>query len=733
MSRKIRTASWCVATFLLIAACRGSLANAQEALPTIDIQAETAGAHDASRSSANKTPPTSVIGQPSAPYAGGQVGSSARVGLLGNRNIFDTPFNITGYTEKLARDQQARTVTDVADNDSSIRINAPRYGGIDGFLVRGFPVFAGDFAFDGLYGVVDWRSQAIEPMERIEVLKGPNALLNGVPPLGTIGGAINLIPKRATDAPITRVTASFASRGQLGTHIDIGRRFGLNNEWGVRFNGAYRKGGTPIDFQGDEFGVAALALDYRGERLRVTTDLELQGRDLDAPTRQKTALAGFPIPSSPSLLINPQQPWEYYNAHHWHGALRAEYDIAENVTVYAAYGHSRFDELFFGGVLQIFNVRGDFSTTPTLTSQDVQSDTADIGLRARFETGPIKHQLALSAVGLWQDTGIINTSVGRAITSNIFAPLYVPARSDFGLRRDAPRTAARMNRSAVIADTLSAYDDRVLLTLGGRWQQIDVKNYNVNSGLNTSSTTNQAFSPAAGLVVKPIENLSLYANYIQGLSSGGIAPVNAINAGEAFPAFISRQIEVGAKYDFFGALGLTVAAFDITQPSSFTDPTTRLFSVDGEQRNRGFELNVFGEPTPGLRLLGGATWLDGVLTRTASGANNGKTAAGVPDVQLNLYGEYDLPFWFAPGTATLTGRVIYTSFQFYDQANTQSIPEWTRLDLGGRYSVEIEGRPVTLRISVENVLDTNYWATTGRGLLTAAAPRTFLVSTTVDF
>ncbi len=720
------------ASLLFIAACSALPADAQQALPTIDIQAATPSAREAPRPSAGKTPPTSVIGQPPAPYAGGLVGSGARLGVLGNRNVFDTPFSLTGYTEKLVRDQQARTVTDVADNDSSIRTNAPRYGGIDGFLVRGFPVFAGDFAIDGLYGVADWRSQAIEPMERIEVLKGPSALLNGVPPLGTIGGAINLIPKRAIDAPITRVTTSFASRGQLGTHVDVGRRFGPNNEWGIRFNGAYRKGSTPIDFQGEEFGVAALALDYRGDRLRVTTDLELQGRDLDAPTRQKTVSTGFPIPSSPSLVINPQQPWEYYNAHHWHGALRAEYDVSENATVYAAFGHSRFDELFFGGVLQIVNARGDFRTTPTLTPQDVQSNTTDIGLRTRFETGPIKHQLAASAVGLWQDTGITNSTVGRAITSNIFVPLYVPARSDFGLPRDAPRTAARMNRGVAIADTLSAFDDRALLTLGGRWQQIDVKNYNANTGLIASSSTNQAFSPAAGLVVKPIENLSLYANYIQGLTSGGIAPVNAVNAGEAFPAFIARQIEVGAKYDF-GVLGLTFAAFDITQPSSFTDPTTRRFSVDGEQRNRGLEFNIFGEPLPGVRLLGGVTLLDGVLTKTASGTNNGKTAAGVPDVQLNLYGEYDLPFWSAPGTATLTGRVIYTSSQFYDQANTQSIPDWTRLDLGGRYTIDIEGRPVTLRLSVENVLDTNYWATTGRGLLTAGAPRTFLVSTTVDF
>ncbi len=724
---------------------------AQQALPTIDVggarpvvrrpvQRVDAPAVTPAPSPANGTPPTGVIGQPPAPFAGGQVGSGARVGFLGNRSVFNTPFNITSYTDKLIRDQQARTVADVADNDPSVRTNSPRYSGIDGFLIRGFPVFAGDFAFDGLYGVVDWRSQAIEPIERVEILKGPNALLNGVPPLGTVGGAINLIPKRATDAPLTRVTAGFVSRGQLGTHIDVGRRFGPNNEWGVRFNGAYRNGGTPINFLNEEFGAAALALDYRGDSVRVTTDLGIQGRDLDAPTRVKTVLPGFPIPPSPSLRINPQQPWEYYNAHHWHGAFRAEYDVLENVTAYAAYGHARFDEHFFGGVLQIFNARGDFRSTPTLTPQDVQSDTAEVGLRGRFETGPISHQIALSAVGLWQDTGIINTTVGRAITSNLFFPVYVLPRSDFGLRNDAPRTATRRNRGAAIADTLSIFDDRVLLTAGGRWQEIDVENFDPNTGLNFDPKTgrsrgsnNQAFSPAAGLVVKPIENLSLYGNYIEGLTSGGIAPVNAINAGEAFPAFVSRQIEVGAKYDLFSALGVTVAAFQITQPSSFTDPTTRRFSVDGEQRNRGVEINLFGEPLPGVRLLGGVTLLDGVLTKTANGINNGKTAAGVPDVQFNLYSEYDLPFWFVPGKATLTGRVIYTSPQFYDQANTQKIPDWTRLDLGARYTVEVEGRPVTLRISVENVLDTNFWATTGRGLLTAGAPRTFLVSTSVDF
>ncbi|MDR6305970.1 hypothetical protein GGQ85_003698 [Nitrobacter vulgaris] len=96
------------------------------------------------------TPPTGAIGQPPAPYAGGQVRTTTSVGMLGNRNVFDTPFNKTGYTSKLMRDQQANAISDVADNDPSVRTNSPRYSEIDGFLIRGFPVSASDFAFDDL-------------------------------------------------------------------------------------------------------------------------------------------------------------------------------------------------------------------------------------------------------------------------------------------------------------------------------------------------------------------------------------------------------------------------------------------------------------------------------------------------------------------------------------------------------------------------------------------------------
>jgi iron complex outermembrane receptor protein len=657
------------------------------------------------------------------------VARGAGVGLLGNQDVMKTPFSITGYTEKTIRDQQARTLQDVLNNDPSVRTNAPPNSGIQGFFIRGFPVFAQDIAFNGLYGVSDSFNPALEPIERVEVMHGPSAMLSGMAPFGTIGGTINLIPKRATDQPLTRFTTGFISNGQSYNAIDVGRRYGTNGEWGVRFNGAYQSGQTPIDNQSQEYGVTSLALDYRGDRLRFSLDLGYQKLDFDSPLRNRSVLPGFAIPRAPDLSINQQQPWEFRDSDNRSIAARAEYDLTDQLTVYSAYGHSFFHQVYFGGLPSIINANGDYRDVIQETPYQTSSDTGEVGLRDKFDTGPVKHQIGVVASGLWQDTGLTNTPVGSTITSNIYNPVYAAPRSDAGLPLYAPNTATRFNRSVAIADTMSVLDDHVELTLGGRWQGISATTLSPTSGLTTSSAENEAISPGAGIVIKPIERLSLYANYLEGLTSTA-PPTNAVNLNQSFPATVSKQVEAGAKYDF-GSVGLTVAGFEIKQPSGFLDPTTRVFALNGEQRNRGVEVNLFGQPIEGLRVVGGVSWIEGVLTEASNPAYNGNTAVGVPALQLNLYGEYDLPA-FARGV-TLTGRVIHTSSQYYDQANTQSIPAWTTLDLGMRYTTTIEHTAVTLRANVQNVTGVNYWASTGRGILSPGAPRTYLLSASFDF
>ncbi len=179
-----------------------------------------------------------------APYAGGQVATGSQLGLLGNRDVMDTPFNQTSYTAKKAQDQQAKTIRDVLIDDPSVRSFYPDGStGIDAMYIRGFSVLDPPM-LGGLQGMAPYLSVMPEFAERVEVLKGPSAMLFGMPPGGSVGGTINLVAKRAGPDPLTQFTASYNSTAQFGGHVDIGRRVGPDKEVGVRLNGVYRAGQT---------------------------------------------------------------------------------------------------------------------------------------------------------------------------------------------------------------------------------------------------------------------------------------------------------------------------------------------------------------------------------------------------------------------------------------------------------------------------------------------------------
>lgn len=262
----------------------GAMPSGAIALDTIDVQ----GASN----------PNALIGNLPPEYAGGQVAHGGQLGLLGNRDLMNTPFNQTSYTSKLMQNQQIKYIADVLQNDPSVLVDTGPSGGADNFIIRGFDAGNGDMLFNGMAGIAPtwFNSMMSESIERVEVLKGPSALLNGAGALGSIGGMINLVPKRAGDDPLTQATLDHASNSQFGGHVDIGRRFGDNKEFGVRFNGVYRDGDTPIDHQSRESRLVTLALDYRGERLRLSADLGYQYQNLKGVRVWSSVDPGVAVP-----------------------------------------------------------------------------------------------------------------------------------------------------------------------------------------------------------------------------------------------------------------------------------------------------------------------------------------------------------------------------------------------------------------------------------------------------
>lgn len=694
-------------------------------------------------------PATATIGQPAADFSGGQVSTEARLGALGNRPIKDTPFSITAYTAKLIRDQQAQTVADITLNDPSVRADAPPFSERDSFLIRGFPVVNLDIFYDGLPYIANPRRHFLEGIEQVQVLKGPSNFINGG--IGRVGGTINLIPKRAGDEPLTRLTTGYRSDSQLWTHADVGRRFGEGDELGIRANGSFRGGETTLDHNDTRIGVASLGIDYRGEDVRASLDFSHSTQKLDSPTSLfNSASAGLSsIPRAPNGRINTANPFEYLDSSYNMVAGRLEYDVLDNTTIYAAAGASQYREDFLTSSFNIKNLNGDAEITFGYNPQEIIGYSGETGIRSEFETGKIEHKLNASfSMSLSQNNrGYFNpAAVGfPTYTTNIYDPTYISGGSvnTAGLPRsnNLGRFAELLSTSISVSDTISLFDERLEVTVGGRYQDMRSEGFNTRPAAGPAGFRNYLyqearFSPAVAAGFKLTDDLSIYTNYVEALTEGGVAPATSSgNGNQVFPPFVSRQKEIGAKYDT-GSMMLSAALFEIRQANSYTyrvggKPT---YSVDGVQVNRGLELSAYGEPLEGLRLLGGVTFIDATLENLTTPTGvvvNGNTAPGVPKTSISLYGEYDLPW--AEGL-TATGRVIYSGSTYYDPANTQKVDSWTRVDLGARYKFEREnGKAVELRANVENVFNENYWASSARGWLAAGAARTFMVSASFDF
>lgn len=674
-------------------------------------------------------------------YAGGQVARGGRAGLLGNLDYMDAPFSGTAFTQELIDQQQSDSIGDVLRNDPVVRV-AKGFGNFqEVYIVRGFPVFSDDLTLNGLYGILPRQFVAAELLERVEVFRGANAFVNGAAPGGSsVGGSINLVPKRAPDGGIRRLTAGWESEGQFYGAADFGSRFSQDDAWGVRFNAVWRNGETSVEDQDRKLSVYSIGTDYAGEQFRFSADIGYQDNRIEAPRPAVTPLGEVPRP--PDSSTNYAQLWTYTDEVQKFGVFRGEYDFNNHITAWVAAGFRSGEE---HNVLANPRSTADGILTAYRfdNSREDSVFSADTGLRANFDTGSVGHQLVVSAstVNLKSKNAYAFSSFSDTFVSDLYHPIYVAApEADFFTGGDlsAPLTTEKVdNSSFAVADTLTFLDEQLLITAGLRYQDIETRSYNYNTGQELSRYSGDKVSPVAGVVYRIGDSLSIYGNYAQSLQPGAIAPASSggqpiENAGEILSPFVGQQVEIGAKYDG-GNIGGSLSLFTIDLPSTII--VNHVFQDGGEQRNRGIELSVFGEPVEGLSIIGGITYLQAELERTQGGVNQGNTAIGVPDLQASVNLDWDLG---APGGLALEGRVTYTGDQYVNAENTIKLESWTRLDVGARYEMLImSDNTLTFRARLDNLTDKSYWATTGgypgSNYLILGNSRSLAISASLDF
>ena len=669
-------------------------------------------------------------------FLDGQIAHGGRIGMLGEQKAMDVPFNVIGYTSKLIQDQQAQTIADVVSNDAGVQA-VQGYGNFaETYRIRGFKLDGDDMTMGGLAGVVPRQVMDTQMLERVEVFKGANGLLNGVASSG-VGGMINLEPKRADDIPTTRVGVDYTADSQVGGSLDLGRRFGEDNQFGARVNLVHREGEGAVDNDKRRTTLASLGLDYRGDRFRSSLDFGYQKKTFHGGTMGINISGIDFVPALPGNSKNYSQKWGYSDIESEFGMAKAEYDLTNSWTLYSALGGQHSHETGTYSAPKLVDENGDATVGRLDTNRIIDSISGMDGVRGNFNTGVISHQVNVGYAAQVRTDATAWRMSAKNPTTNIYDnhDVAMPNNAYFGGNYFDPLTTSRSRTQGwLLSDTLGFFDNSLLLTAAARHQKVVVRNYSNQTGLEDTSSryTQSRWTPTVGLVYKPWETLSLYANHTEALQPGSVAPNTATNAGQSTGIAHSKQDEVGVKIDY-GTLGGSLALFEIKKPNAISD-ANGYYGLDGEQRNRGAELNVFGEPTLGLRLSGSVQWLDPKQTKTAQGINEGKDAIGVSRFYAVLGAEYDIK---PVDGLTATARVNHTGSQYADAANSKKLDSYTTLDLGVRYRLALNQNQnqMVLRAGVDNVTNENYWSgidDTGTYLF-QGQPRTVKVSMSYDF
>ncbi|MFT4111945.1 TonB-dependent siderophore receptor [Silvibacterium sp.] len=670
----------------------------------------------------------------------GEIATVAQAGILGTISESDLPFSASSYTSQAVLDQQAQTASDILANEVGIQEGNGRYSEDQYMSLRGFALNPGEALLNGMPGLVDSRSPNIENIERIEIFKGPTSFLNGASAYGAPGGTVNFVTKRAGDVPYYRADGGFSSSSEAEGHVDLGRRFLPQNALGVRFTMGGRMGDTPVDNQEENVAAAGLGVDYRGQKFHGSVDVSDQVRSMLAARDVIYVDPGFAIPKAPNVKTNIFDHSSSYVGREQLVLAQGDYELTPSLDVYGTYGFGHELETAVGpGYAWLTDAQGDVGLEDLPYLYDYHNYVARAGVRDNVQTGPIHNDITLAGDYLQFMSGFFY-EYDAVYSSNMYHPIAIAPLEDplIGDIKSVPDTNLNRNSSVALADVATAFHGKLVVIGGVRGQWIGTKEYgtvsrgNNNSADFTACTSQCSYnqgiaSPSVAAMYHLPKGFSIYGNYIQDLQA--VTPTaGATNQNEVFAPAKTNQKEAGVKYEH-GTLQATLALYQIAEPDGVENPTTLVFAVTGEQRNRGLEFTLGGNIAPGLRVNGGVSFLDARQINTGDSTTDGKRAEGVPATESTVNFEWTVPYM--KKALNLDARVTDSSSQWVDTAETQSIPSWARLDVGGRYDLKWKWDE-TIRVNIDNVTGANYYES---GLLGLAftGPRTVRVSAGVHF
>ncbi len=620
------------------------------------------------------------------------------------QNTYDAIKNVPGVTQ--------------ADANSA--------GGSDNLQIRGIKLGSTTgYRLDGGLSIVNNIILSTEDKAQVQVLKGAGALEYG---LASPAGIINYVLKRATKRPVNAVSLSGNGFGQKIAAIDIGRKFGSANQFGVRLNLA---GGDTGSFTHDAGGtryLGSLTSDYTSKGTRLRFDFEQFGVNIveqgglllnKADKNGHVTLANVPNPHN--LLSG---DWARSVGIGQNLSLRGDFAINDAMTLQTEVGRSATHRAH-RTVNQITNynlVTGIGTETTSLVRDQNSTNTyEDVELKFRGTEGRFLRNAF--TVGYTRNGRDANNPVSGKVTNvqNIYNPLVLPAPVfPTGPILYQPQHSADYDYyftdSAVFAERLR---------LTGGLRQI---NYAADDQLAGTASTHSRISylaPAIGGTFDVTKNVSIYSSYVKSLEETPLAPINAANPLALLPPTPATQKELGFRAARGRDFSLQLGYFNIDRGNATVDPTTRIFALNGTNNFQGLESSLKFSAGPRLTVNVGGQYMHATQHSPNDPTIDGKIPENIPKLSGNLGLTYRPR---AVQGLSLTAGVQGVGSRQLNAQDQGTLPSVTTYSAGVAYSGKIAGKGVVLNLNVKNLTDKLYYGSVANNALGVAAPRTISLS-----
>ena len=656
-------------------------ANPESTLPKVQVSAETQDADDT--------------------YAPARTRSATKTDTL----LRDVPQSITVVSERMIQDASMQSMADVVRYVPGVGM-AQGEGNRDTPILRGNASTA-DFFVDGVRDDVEYFRDLYN-VERVEALKGPNAMIFG---RAGAGGVINRVTRQAGWDDVREVSLQAGSWDNLRTTADFGGA--LNDRIAVRVTGLYEDSESYRDgFELERYGVNPTLAMRLGENSTLRLGYEYYTYDRIAD-RGVPSFEGRPVETDESTFFgDPTRSPTDATVNLATAVFDHEFGNGVSLRNRTLYGdYDKFYQNVYPGGAATVDENGVMVAPISAYNNAQQRENLfnQTDLVFSLTTGSVEHELLTGMeIGRQETDNFRNTGFFNDELETVTAPVSSPTISiPVTFRQDEDD-----NDNHVEADVAAIYvQDQVKLSehfqavLGLRYDQFDVDFDNNRTGVRLESD-DDLVSPRAGLIYKPVEPVSLYASYsVTYLPRSGAQMTSLTATNEALDPEEYENYEIGAKWDLRPDLSLSAAVYRLDRTNvAIPDPLDPSLSilVDG-QKTEGVELGISGQVTEAWSMFGGYAYQDGELTATASAtAVDGATLAQLPEHKISLWNRYQLTPAWGVGLGLMYQSDMYTSTD-----NTVTLPSFTRVDAALFYSLNDR---IRAQLNVENLLDEDYLA-----------------------